>query len=164
MPQMEEQETDLGWALGSLLRTYMRLSSEAVGDLPGGPRGYQVLSIVASGGCNNQAAIAESMGLDRTAVTYLVDGLEASGLVTRTPDPQDRRSRRVSFTDAGAARFSELSACMRGAEESLLRGLSPDAATALRDSLGRAAHALGGTPESVCEVADRCEAAGRLAD
>jgi DNA-binding MarR family transcriptional regulator len=145
---------DLGWALGSLFRSYLRLSAEVVGDLPGGPRGYQVLSVVAAGTCSNQAAIADSMGLDRTAVTYLVDGLESAGLVVRRPDPNDRRARRVSFTEEGARRYEELSACIRAVEDSVLQGVSPEEAGTLREVLTRAAEALGESPAAACEAAD----------
>ena len=35
---------DLGWGLGMLFRAYVKAAHAAVTDLPGGPRGYQVLS------------------------------------------------------------------------------------------------------------------------
>ena len=36
-------ESDLGWALGAVMRGYLRAVDEVVADVPGGPRGYQVL-------------------------------------------------------------------------------------------------------------------------
>ena len=35
--------TDLGWSLGVLFRDWQRSTSEAVGTLPHGPRGFQIL-------------------------------------------------------------------------------------------------------------------------
>ena len=35
---------DLGWGLGTVFRAYVNAAHAAVADLPGGPRGYQVLS------------------------------------------------------------------------------------------------------------------------
>ena len=52
---------DLGWLLGTLLRAYLKGAADAVAELPGGPRGYQVLSIASGGACRNQAEIAEHL-------------------------------------------------------------------------------------------------------
>src|SRR4051794_4660826 len=92
---------DLGWSLGTVLRAYAKAAGEAISDLPGGPRGYQVLWIAADGACRNQAAIAELLNIDRTVMTYLIDDLEKAGLVERKPDPTDRRARQIVVTDHG---------------------------------------------------------------
>jgi DNA-binding MarR family transcriptional regulator len=154
MASTQERQADLGWSLGTLLRGYLKRSAEALGDLPGGARGFQVLSIAGSGSCSNQAAIAESTGLDRTVLTYLIDDLEKAGLVVRTPDPNDRRSRRVTLTDAGAKRLDELQSRMQAVEDQLLAGIPSDDAAALRSILTRAAHSLGEDAEGVCQTVD----------
>lgn len=158
MAGAQDRQADLGWSLGALLRGYLKLSSEALGDLPGGARGFQVLSVAASNSCGNQAAIAESTGLDRTVLTYLIDDLEKAGLVTRTPDPNDRRSRRVTLTDAGAERLAALTTRMNQVEDRLLGGLPADDAASLRDIVVRAAHSLDDDPEGVCQTVDQVAA------
>ena len=45
--------------------------------------------------------LAAELGCDASNVTQLVGRLEARDLVTREPDPNDRRSRRVAITAAG---------------------------------------------------------------
>jgi DNA-binding MarR family transcriptional regulator len=45
--------------------------------------------------------LTQALGTTARAVTGLVDGLEAEGLVHRTPHPTDRRATLVSLTDAG---------------------------------------------------------------
>ena len=45
--------------------------------------------------------LADELVCDASNVTQLVARLEARGLVTREPDPADRRARRVSITAAG---------------------------------------------------------------
>ncbi|GAA4165156.1 hypothetical protein GCM10022286_27890 [Gryllotalpicola daejeonensis] len=158
MAGTQERQADLGWSLGTLLRGYLKLSADALGDLPGGARGFQVLSIAGSGSCSNQAAIAESTGLDRTVLTYLIDDLEKAGLVVRTPDPNDRRSRRVTLTDAGATRLAQLTSRMNQVEDQLLAGLPAEDAAALRDILVRAAHSLDADPHEVCSTVDEVAA------
>jgi DNA-binding MarR family transcriptional regulator len=130
---------DLGWALATLLRSYLDLASHAVADLPGGTRGYQVLLIANGSNCQNQAAIADRLSVNRTILTYLVDDLEVEGLVVRTPDPADRRARRISLTDQGRAMLATISERMRLVEARLLSGLSESDAEQLRTLLARAA-------------------------
>ena len=72
-----------------------------------GARGYLVLAVAGQGEPKSQLALAQHLGVDRTAMTYLLDDLEAAGLVERRPDPADRRARRVTLTDAGQARRCE---------------------------------------------------------
>ncbi|GAA4180503.1 MarR family transcriptional regulator [Gryllotalpicola koreensis] len=158
MASTQERQADLGWSLGALLRGYLKLSAEALGDLPGGARGFQVLSIAASNSCGNQAQIAESTGLDRTVLTYLIDDLEKAGLVVRTPDPNDRRSRRVTLTDAGTERLTQLTSRMNQVEDRLLSRLPRDDADSLRAAIVRAAHSLDDDPEGVCETVDQVTA------
>lgn len=151
---------DFGWALGTLLRTYLRGIEEVVEALPGGPRAYQVMTIVAAGTCQNQAAIAERLGIDRTITTHLVDGLEAQKLVRRSPDPLDRRSRRITLTPRGQKRLRTLTEGAKQVEEALLASLSHEAADVLRASLHAAAEAVGGgSTEGVCRIAEEVGAA-----
>lgn len=117
---------DFGWALDTLLRAYSTGVRQAIGELAGGPRAYRVMALAASGSCPNQAAMAEELKLDRTIMTYLVDGLEADGLVTRTPDPSDRRARHVTLTDRGAALLADFTQRVREVERRVLAAL-PDA-------------------------------------
>ncbi len=49
------------------------------------------------------ADIAEFFGLAPRTVTEALDGLERDGMVRREPDPQDRRVKRLSITEAGLA-------------------------------------------------------------
>jgi DNA-binding MarR family transcriptional regulator len=50
-----------------------------------------------------QKALAGALGVSARTVTGLVDGLVATGFVTREPHPTDRRATLVTFTAHGAA-------------------------------------------------------------
>lgn len=54
------------------------------------------------------AELAEMANVTRATMTGLVDTLERDGLVTRTPDPNDRRMMSVSLTAHGQARLEEI--------------------------------------------------------
>lgn len=94
-------DTDLGWAIRLVGAAFRRVATDSVADLPGGARGYLVLVALASGEPPSQLALAKEVSLDRTVMTYLLDDLEAHELITRRPDPRDRRARQVLLTDAG---------------------------------------------------------------
>jgi len=61
-------------------------------------------------GPRTQKALSDALGTTPRNVTGLVDGLVATGFVTRGPHPSDRRATLVSLTDHGAevmARMAE---------------------------------------------------------
>lgn len=55
----------------------------------------------------NQSTLAGLLGFAPRSVTETVDALEREGLVTRTPDPRDRRVRIVGLTAAGHEAYAE---------------------------------------------------------
>lgn len=50
-----------------------------------------------------QRTLAADMNITPRAITALVDGLVATGFVTREPHPSDRRATLVTFTERGRA-------------------------------------------------------------
>jgi DNA-binding MarR family transcriptional regulator len=67
----------------------------------------------------------------------LVDRLEADGLVNRTADPNDRRSRLAVLTDAGKAAYRKGSEIQVQAERELFGVLTPTESDTLHDLLGK---------------------------
>jgi DNA-binding MarR family transcriptional regulator len=59
-------------------------------------------------GATTQRALADSLKVTPRNVTGLVDGLVATGYVTREPHPTDRRAFLVSLTDHGASTLAEM--------------------------------------------------------
>jgi DNA-binding MarR family transcriptional regulator len=70
--------------------------------------------------------LADRLSCVKSNVTQLIDRLEADGLVTRTADPNDRRSRIALLTAAGKKAFTRGMEIQQQAEEELFGGLSPD--------------------------------------
>jgi DNA-binding MarR family transcriptional regulator len=151
-------DADLGWALGAVFRLYAKTTAVATADLPGGPRGYQVLAAAASGHTATQLALAQQLGIDRTVMTYLLDDLERAALIERCPAPADRRARRIAATEQGHNLLAELRERLQQAEERLLAALDDDERTAFRALLQRVAtHAHGIYP-----LGSPCDAAAEL--
>lgn len=71
---------------------------------------FSVLSVVHAQGPLGQTALGAVTAIDRSTLTTLIDGLEVRGLLTRTIDPTNRRSRIVALTDEGRAYLEEATA------------------------------------------------------
>lgn len=74
--------------------------------------------------------VARLLAMDRTTLTAALKPLERRGLLTVTPDPEDKRSRRLSLTEAGRDVLAQAVPIWRDthdAVDKLLRGESPDA-------------------------------------
>ncbi|MET0886044.1 MAG: MarR family transcriptional regulator [Mycetocola sp.] len=60
-----------------------------------------LLWVLAGTGPSTQQALARAMEVSARNITGLVDALEGSGYVKRSPHPSDRRATIVSLTDVG---------------------------------------------------------------
>jgi DNA-binding MarR family transcriptional regulator len=134
---LPEQSVDLGQSLAALLRRFYLHAGVVLEELPGGPRGFQVLSL-ATAQDSIQAEIAQRLGLDRTVMTRLVDELEEAGLVERKAVPADRRARLVVITPSGRDRLRHVSAEIARVERGVLSGLDDEEAALLHGLLAKA--------------------------
>ena len=77
--------------------------------------------------------LAERLACVKSNVTQLVDRLEADGLVTRAPDPGDRRSRLAVITAAGRDAYEKGTRVQADAEQQVFGSLSEDDEARLAD-------------------------------
>ena len=87
--------------------------------------GYVVLNALDGGPVRTQAALAEQISADKTRIISTLDRLQAAGLISRQPDPGDRRVRLLAITPAGQARRAAVQAGIQANEEHLLALLPP---------------------------------------
>ena len=85
------------------------------------------------GGSLPLGQLADRLACVKSNVTQLVDRLEADGLVTREPDPNDRRSRLAVIANAGRQAYEKGAGIHRDAERQLFGALSTDDAARLAD-------------------------------
>lgn len=149
---------DLGWHLGMVLRGYQTRFESAVEDMPGGIRGFQVLSAVVHRDPPNQQALGAHLAIDRTVLTYLIDTLVDAGVVERIPAPADRRARKIIATDAGRRMLKVYEARVAAAETDLLAGLAEEDAVQLARLISR----LSGEVHRAEPGANPCEAMDNL--
>jgi DNA-binding MarR family transcriptional regulator len=85
--------------------------------------GYVALTRLAAEPPSTQQALAAAIGHEKTRLIRVLDDLERAGLITREPDPADRRVRLVRITDTGRARHAAVVADIRAMEDELLAAL-----------------------------------------
>ena len=81
--------------------------------------------------------LAERLSCVKSNVTQLVDRLEADGLVSRTGDPNDRRSRLAVLTEAGKTAYSKGSEIQKEAEREMFGMLTASESETLHQLLGK---------------------------
>lgn len=81
--------------------------------------------------------LSKQTGLAKTTLTSMLDRLESSGHIARTPDPSDRRSVRIRLTETARAlrpKYDEVSARMNAI---FYGGFSDDEILAFENTLGK---------------------------
>lgn len=86
----------------------------------------RVLLVIADGGGSTPSAVAERLGLGRSRLTPLVDGLVEKRLLTRTESTTDRRVRTLELTAEGQKVAREVTCYQTSFHEELLRRFSPE--------------------------------------
>lgn len=81
---------------------------------------YAVLSHLEETPIRTQAALAEAIHADKTRIIAVLDDLESRELLTRRPDPKDRRVRLLSLTPEGRRLRDTVRAAVQDGEERLL--------------------------------------------
>jgi len=128
-------KADLGWLCAQTLTAYLRAAEPVVQNMPGGMRGYLVLAAAASGCANSQLEVARRLGVDRSVMVGLLDNLEQAALVTRKPNPTDRRERAIAVTPAGTKRLTAIRTQLERATEHVLSPLSAKQRDTFLDAL-----------------------------
>jgi MarR family transcriptional regulator, organic hydroperoxide resistance regulator len=85
--------------------------------------GYSVLNALDREPLRTQAALAHSIGADKTRIIAVLDELQRQGLIVREPDPADRRARLLSLTAEGGRLRASVQADIQRREERLLARL-----------------------------------------
>ncbi len=88
--------------------------------------GYVVLLALDRSPMRTQAALASTIGADKTRIIGTLDELQEAGHIDRLPDPEDRRVRLLAITDAGRRVKDAAQADIQRGEERWLGKLDAD--------------------------------------
>ena len=100
---------------------------------------YVVLSELARHAAPSQLVLARWIRYDKTRLIALIDGLGERGLISRTPDPADRRAHTIALTDHGVAVHAAARERVRAMEADLLAPFADRERALLRSILTRLA-------------------------
>jgi MarR family transcriptional regulator, organic hydroperoxide resistance regulator len=85
-----------------------------------------VLANLADGRARSVGQLSAETGTKATTLTGVLDRLERHGYLVRQTDPADRRSFRLTLTEAGESASAEVRAAVADLERTALTTLSPD--------------------------------------
>jgi DNA-binding MarR family transcriptional regulator len=122
----------------AIVRTSRALRQEAAAESGLGPSGTAALASINRSGPLTPSELADLERVKRPSMTRILAGLEAEGLIERTPDPADGRSFLVAINDAGRERLALLRRRKSAYLARRLRKLDPDEV----ETLARAAELL----------------------
>jgi MarR family transcriptional regulator, transcriptional regulator for hemolysin len=98
---------------------------------------WLILLSLKSRSWRTQRELAEALGIEGPTLTHHLTGLEQSGLVRRTRDPDNRRVQRVELTEAGDAAFRRLRRAASRFDQRLRSGLDESEIQQLRELLAQ---------------------------
>ncbi|WP_369371334.1 MarR family winged helix-turn-helix transcriptional regulator [Promicromonospora sp. Populi] len=129
------ERPELGYLLNRLLRVAIAREEPILERAGLRMWDYAVLSALTENDAPTQAQLAADAGRDKTRLIGNLDRLEELGLVSRVPDPADRRNRVVSLTGEGRRVLKRCKAEIREMERDLLHGIPAGDRAAFERSL-----------------------------
>ncbi len=120
----ENLERNFGFILHDVARLLRTTYDRRVRDLGLTRSQWWVLTHLFRKDGITQSELAETLELERPSLGRLLDRLEAKGWVRRTPDPRDRRAKRVSLTDAAQTPMRVMREVAAGVREDALSSLN----------------------------------------
>ncbi|MFL6118650.1 MarR family winged helix-turn-helix transcriptional regulator [Actinophytocola sp.] len=117
---MKGQRHDLGASFARLTRAMIEAETPILRAHDIEMWDYAVLSALRDAAAPTQSELAAAVHRDKTRLIPILDRLESRGLVTRTPDPADRRNRVIALTDEGRAVLTACRTAIRAMEADFL--------------------------------------------
>lgn len=143
-PGPDSGRSELEAALMAVARGLRRGWAESIAHTGLAPHQARALRVIGGAGPIRSGVLAERLRITPRSVTEVVDALVERDLVSREPDPSDRRAMTLQLTAAGQALVGEISA-IRSAHTAAVfdAELSEQEQASLAYLLGRLADRLG---------------------
>ena len=124
-----------GYWINRLANAFTEAFDHTIGHLGVTPQQWVVLISCYNGDAQTPAELSRFIGIDASAITRLLDRIEAKGLLVRVPDRLDRRSIKVELTDKGRALTPRLAALAQQVNEEFLSGMPASEAAQLKATI-----------------------------
>ena len=125
----------LGYWVNRLANVFSEVFDHSIGHLDVSPPQWVVLISCYNGDATTPGELASFIGIDASAITRLLDRLEAKNLIVRVPDRVDRRSIRVELTESGRSLTPTLARLVQRANGEFVRGIPLDEVVLLRETI-----------------------------
>ena len=122
-------------ALQRAARTVARRFDKALKPLGLSNGQFSLLMLLTAESPPSITGLAAALAMDRTTLTASLKPLGKRGLISVTPDPRDRRNRRVALTEAGQALLRQAMPLWHRAQAATLERRNPVALNDLRRGL-----------------------------
>lgn len=139
--------TRLGYLLKHVALRLDELHSRTLAPFGVDARELGVLLVLAAHEPGSQHQAAQRLGVDRTTMVAVLDVLESKGMVSRTPDPADRRRNVIGLTEQGTQTLHDAVRASDEAERMLLAPLASRRQQPFREALDVLATHPATTPE-----------------
>ena len=100
-----ERETSVGYMTNWAARLFVRAIERRLSGGNAGP--MPVFLALQDGRAMTQTALAQQASVEQPTMAKTLARMERDGLVSRTPDPNDKRSALVRLTDLGRIRANQ---------------------------------------------------------
>jgi MarR family transcriptional regulator, transcriptional regulator for hemolysin len=127
----------LGFLLGRAHLANRRVAASYLAEIGIDPREAGALGVLVNEGPHSQRHLGNIMGIDRTTMVAITDGLEGKGLVRRERNPQDRRAYALVATPRGERLLARATDAIEQAESEFLAALPAAEQRRLKNLLRR---------------------------
>jgi DNA-binding MarR family transcriptional regulator len=128
------QETELAGALVQTMHVLQDLYAETSRPLGLTPQQAHLLCVLLAGPLG-MTELSRILSIERSSLTSMVDRLERRDLVTRIPDPKDRRAYQIELTTPGLSLANEAHQAFTTRIDALTKPLTPTARRTLATTL-----------------------------
>ena len=118
-------------------RGFTRLSEARLRPLGFGPGYLPVLIALRDGRADTQRDLARALRIGQPPMAQMLARMERDGLVTRMPDPEDGRSRKIALTSRAEAGLPAAIAVLLKGNRDALAGFTEEETTQLLSMLDR---------------------------
>jgi MarR family transcriptional regulator for hemolysin len=126
-----------GHLISLAARGFTRLSEARLKPLGFGVGHLPVLVALEDGQPGSQRDLARFARIEQPSMAQMLARMERDGLISRTPDPVDKRSSQVALTDAARQRLPDACAVLFEGNAEALAGFSAEEAAQLTALLSR---------------------------
>ena len=138
-------EGSLGYLINRAARAFANRLATELRRFDVGIGQWAVLMHLWSNDGMTQAQLARRVAIEQPTMVRTIDRMERDGLVTRDPDPNDRRASRITLTERGWALRDDLVPLAAGVNRAATASLTAEEVTTLRELLAKLVASEAGT-------------------